>query len=328
MKIFITGATGYIGNKLAFALANRGNTIHALVRNKNSMAILKHPNIIAFHGSLTDKQSIRNAMENCEQVYHVGGFAKLWARDRNSFYETNVNGTVNILAEALECGVKKLVYTSSCAVFGPSLKEPLCENDPRITAFCNDYDLSKYMAECRVKEYARSGLFAVIVNPSRVYGPGIGSHSNYITEMLKRSIAGRFIFLPGSKETLANYAFIDDVVEGHIRAMQKGISGERYILGGENISYNQAFSAIKNEVNNAKLIAMPKKILKALIWMEIIKNKFTGAEPAFTPSIVERFFRNAALSSKKAIAQLGYSITPFHEGIHQTIVNLKTNDHA
>ncbi|MBS1936038.1 MAG: NAD-dependent epimerase/dehydratase family protein, partial [Bacteroidetes bacterium] len=301
---------------------------HALVRANATAGFLQHPNIIPFQGSLDDRLSIRKAIQGCEQVYHVAGFAKLWARDRNSFYETNVTGTANVLAEALECGVKKVVYTSSCAVFGPSVKEPLCESDPRITAFCNDYDLSKYIAECRVKEYARSGLFVVIVNPSRVYGPGIPTRSNYITEMIKRCIRGELVLLPNAKGVLANYAFIDDVVEGHILAMQKGISGERYILGGENVSYHRVFSDIRNEIKNAKLIAIPQKILKALSWIEIIKNKCTGSEPAFTPSVIERFFRDAALSSKKAIIQLDYQITPFREGIHQTIINLKMNSHA
>jgi nucleoside-diphosphate-sugar epimerase len=328
MKIFITGATGYIGRPLAVKLAENGHIVHALVRDPGSARIPVHPNIRLFTGDIASRQAIKNAVRGCGQAYHVAGLTRLWAKDKGLFYEVNVSGTQNVLTEALENGVSKLVYTSSCAVFGPSHKEPMTEKDPRLISFGNDYDLSKYICECLVKEFAHRGLFSVIVNPSRVYGPGIDSHSNPLTRIMRRCLNGKYVFIPGCRDVLANYAFIDDVVNGHLSAMQKGVGGERYILGGESLSYQQVFSVLKEEIGCSRLKMIHPSILKGIGWMELMRSKLTGAEPAFTPSVVKRITRNAALDCKKAIRQIDYRITPFREGIRQTIENLKMNDHG
>src|ERR1043166_4525975 len=117
MKIFVTGASGYIGNKLANTLAAGGYTVHALIRHTSSEDSLRHPSINVFRGDLLDKTSILAAMKGCTQVYHTAGFAKLWAKNRDIFYEQNVGCTLNVLDAAIECEVKKLVYTSSCGVW-------------------------------------------------------------------------------------------------------------------------------------------------------------------------------------------------------------------
>lgn len=153
MKILITGATGYIGNKLAHVLAGKGHTIHAFVRSKNSKGLLQHPNIRIFEGDILDTESLTAAMKGCRQVYHAAGFVRLWAKDPAIFYKQNVGGTNNVLEVALHEGVSKLVYTSSCGVWGPCDDHLLIENDPRTESFDNDYDLSKYLAERSVKEY-------------------------------------------------------------------------------------------------------------------------------------------------------------------------------
>jgi len=328
MKIFLTGATGYIGYPLALKLAETGNIVHALVRNPQSPRIPQHPNIKIFPGDINDRPSISKAIKGCEQAYHVAGFSRLWAKEKKSFYEVNVTGTQHVLKEAFEQGVKKLVYTSSCSVFGPSYKEPTSEKDPRVISFSSDYDLSKYICECLVKEYAHRGLFAVIVNPSRVYGPGLNSKSNPITSMIMRCLKKQYVFVPSCKSVLGNYAFIEDVVCGHIAAMQSGISAERYILGGENLSYHEVFSILHKEIKYAKLFMISPFIMKIFGGIQLIKTLLTGMEPAYTPAMVDRITNNTAYNCQKAIRQLGYHITPFTEGIHQTIENLKKNNYA
>jgi nucleoside-diphosphate-sugar epimerase len=323
MKILITGATGYIGQSLALKLASHEHQVHVLVRNQLSPAVPQHSNVRVFGGDIGDRSSIARAIKGCDRVFHVAGISRLWAKDRSLFYDVNVTGTRNLLQEAMEKGVKKFVYTSSCAVFGPSFKEPISEKDPRMTSFSNDYDLSKFIAECLVKEYSHRGLFAVIVNPSRVYGPGLQTASNPITRLIARSLEGKMVLLPGCKDVLANYAFIGDVVDGHIAAMYKGISGERYILGGENLSYRDVFSIIKEEINSLKMVNLAPSVMKGIGWIELIKHKVTGIEPAFTPAIIDRLTKNAALNCGKALQQLGYQITPFREGVRKTISTLK-----
>jgi nucleoside-diphosphate-sugar epimerase len=234
-----------------------------------------------------------------------------------------VQGTENILEQALDLGVKKLLYTSSCAVFGPSYKVPICEKDPRTIGYGNDYDLSKCLAESKVREYSHRGLFAMIVNPSRVYGAGLQTTSNAITAMLLKGLRGHMIFIPGCSRVISNYAFIDDVVKGHILAMQKGISGEQYILGGENISYGEFYKLISNLISRPRLIKLSSGILKGLGWIQSLRSTLTGIEPLFTSSIINRYLNNMSVSSSKAIRQLNYQITPFREGIQNTILKLQ-----
>ena len=184
MKIFLTGATGYIGKQLAFRLVNSGYTVHALVREPGKAGNLAHPNLKLFKGDVNDCDSIRKAIDGCERVFHVAAFARLWARPSDLFFKVNVDGTRNILEAAADKNISRFVYTSSTAVFGNSFNEPLSENDPRTIGFNSDYDLSKCMAERLVLDYARKGLCALIVNPSRVYGPGNESFSNPFSRLL------------------------------------------------------------------------------------------------------------------------------------------------
>jgi nucleoside-diphosphate-sugar epimerase len=323
MKIFITGATGYIGNNLALKLADSNNIVHALVRNPDQAKSLAHPNIKLFKGSINDIDSIRNAIDGCGQVFHLASFVRLWARPSDIFFKVNVEGTSNVLAAAVEKNVAGLVYTSSTAVLGISLNEPLSENDPRIIGFNNDYDLSKCMAEKLVMDYAAKGLHALIVNPSRVYGPGIETYSNPFTRFLKASIKGKMVAIPKCPDVIANYSYVRDVVNGHILAMKYGQPGERYILGGENISYKEMLSVVKELLPEGRPIAVPKMLLKAAGGMQLLKFYFTKKQPAFTPSAISRYYSNTAFNCGKAIKELNYKITPFKKGITETILHLK-----
>ena len=323
MKIFITGATGYIGNILALKLAESNNSIHALIRRPAEAKNLDHPNIKLFEGDVTDIDSIKSAMDGCNYVFHLASFVRLWARPSNIFFKVNVDGTNNVLAAAVEKNVSGLVYTSSTAVFGISLNEPLTENDPRIIGFNNDYDLSKCMAEKLVMDYAAKGLHALIVNPSRVYGPGIETYSNPFTRFLKAFIRGKVVPVPKCPDVMANYSYVHDVVEGHILAMKYGRPGERYILGGENVSYHQMLSCVKEILPKGHTIGLPKMVLRAAGGMQLLRYYFTGRLPAFTPSAINRYYSNAAFSCEKAIDELNYKITPFKQGIAETITHLK-----
>ena len=147
MKIFISGATGYIGNNLAFRLAGEGHIIHALCRSANKRSLLIHENIIIFEGDITDPVSIENAMAGCEQVYHLAAFARVWAKDNEVFNLFNVQGTKNILDAALKLQVKKMVYTSTAGVLGPSGKIPVKEDDIRMGDVMNEYEETKTI-EC------------------------------------------------------------------------------------------------------------------------------------------------------------------------------------
>lgn len=324
MKTLITGATGYVGNSLALSLAKKGNQINILVRDRNSNYLPVHENIHVFEGDITDRPSVKKAIAGCEQVYHTAALVKLWAKDPTLFFSINVDGTKNVLEEALEANVKKLVFTSTCGVIGASLKEPLTENDPRIAAFNNDYELTKFLAENLVKEYKDKGLHTIIVSLSKVFGPGIETHPISVNRMIKKVIDGKPTFIPSPGSYLSNFCFIDDVVRGHELAMEKGLNGEKYILGGENVSYTEFFKTLKSiSSSKAAIIPAPKYMAKIVAGIQWVKHKVTNEDLSFTLKGLTHIYCNKAFSSQKAIQHLGYTITPLKNSLESTIQFLK-----
>lgn len=329
MKIFITGATGYIGHRLMLAAISKGHTVHALVRNPSSKQMIVHESISYFKGDITDYNSVMAAMENCDAVMHAAGITQLWHPDRTVFYRVNVGGTKNILEAACFHNVKKFVFTSTCGVLGPSFKYPISEEDPRITPFENDYEISKHCAEELVKEYSRRGLFAVIVALPRVYGPGPLTNGNPVSKFIGDTIKRKIGFIPDAKQVVGNYAFIDDVIEGHFLALQKGMGGEKYNLGGENHSYEEFFNNIrKASGKKIRMVTVPKFLFKIASELVYTISLITRKHTHFTPKIVDRLYQDRAVSCEKAIRQLGYRITPFENGIQQTIQFLKSKNYV
>ena len=324
MKILITGATGYVGNQLAHELALRENELNILVRNIHTANLPCSNNIKLFKGDITDRKSIDLAIKDCTQVYHCAAIAKLALTDPNAFFDVNVQGTRNILEASVNANVQKLVFTSSAAVFGPTLTIPFTENSSRIEPFESEYDHSKYMAENLVREFVTRGLNAVIVNPSRVFGPGPATYSNAVNRMMQYIMNKKFVVLPKIDKYLSNYCYIGDVVNGHILAMQKGLAGENYILGGENISYGQLLQSVTTYTGTKNhILKIPVHILKVLASISRLINKNTE----LTPAMIKRFAKHRLLNSEKAIKKLGYQITPFEEGIKTTIDFLRTPDY-
>ena len=320
MKILVTGATGYVGHCLALTLARQGNQVHILVRNLQSDFIPQHPNIIVFSGDIIKTETISLAIQDCEQVFHAAALVKLYARRPADFYDINVDGTRNMLEAALKAGVQKFVFTSSCGVIGPSLHQPMSESDPRITGFDNDYDLSKYLAEKLVMEYAMKGLFTIVASASKVFGPGIETHTMGVNGTIKRFIEGKPTFCPSPSHFISNYVFIDDLVRGHILATEKGTSGEKYILGGENISYKSFFETLRN-VSGVPGILLPvsKNIARLYGTWHVLQSKLLGKEPFFNAKVANHIFCNKSLSCSKAEKELGYTITPHALAIQSTI---------
>ena len=324
MKIFITGATGYIGNNLAKKLADEGNTIHALCRNENT-SVLLHPNIKIFKGDITNKPSIENAIKDCEQVYHLAAYARVWAKDMSTFYKLNVDGLKNILDAARNSSVQKIVFTSTAGTLGPSGSRPVREDDKRIGEPFTEYEISKTQAEILCSEYCNKfGMHIVTVNPPRIYGPGIVTESNAVTRLIKLYMAGKWKIIPGDGKRTGSYVYIDDIVNGHILAMQKGRSGERYILAGVNASYNEFFQLL------AKVTGKKNSLIKMPVWLMMIAGNamqlytnITGKQPLLTPPWIKKYYHDWSLSSEKAQRELGYTFISLENGLQKTVDWLK-----
>ncbi len=328
MKIFVTGASGYLGNKLTYTLAEKGHQVHALVRSASAKELLQHPNITVFKGDILEKEKLVIAMAGCRQVYHTAARVGLWAKDPAVFYDVNVEGTRNVLDAAIKTGVQKAVFTSTCGVIGPSLNEPMSERDPRIAGFCIDYELSKKMGEDLVFDYTNKGMDAVVVCPSKIYGPGIISHSLTANAMIEKFLKKRIAFIPAPGNYKVCMAFIDDIVNGHLLAMEKGKTGERYILGGINISYLEFFELIRTlSLCNGRVIKLSKNIIKGWAVLQLLNYKLTGTQPRLTLKVADYLLCNYTFSSEKATRELGYNITPLEEALNKTIHFLKTQQH-
>ena len=321
--ILITGATGYIGQRLAVRLAEEGNIVHVLCRTEAN--IPDHSNIRIYKGDINDKKSLINAADSCEEVYHMAGFARVWAKDPLMYERINVEGTQNVLDAAREVGIRKTVFTSTAGVLGPSEERPVAEDDPRSIGFFNEYEETKSRAEARIRERVQAGEHIVIVNPPRVYGPGLMSESNAVTRLIDLYLKGKWRIMPGDGTKTGSYVYVDDVVSGHILAMERGRPGERYILGGANASYIDFFDTLA-EVSGVrnKLIKVPVPAMTAFAGFQLLRTKFTGKAPLITPKWVRKYLYAWSLSSEKAQRELGYTYRSLEEGIRLTVESLRS----
>jgi farnesol dehydrogenase len=326
MKFFITGATGFIGLNLSHKLANDGHHVRALVRNKEKGKLLDHPNIELYFGDIHQPEIIEKATDGVNGIFHLSAFAKPWAKDLSIYNKVNVEATKKLYLIAQKKGIPKIVFTSTAGTLGPSIESPVNEETVRYTDFFNEYESTKFMAEKITKDFVLKGMNIVVVHPTRVYGPGLLSKSNAVTIMIKNYIKGKWRIIPGNGEKIGNYGYIDDIVQGHILAMQKGEAGEQYLIGGENASYEYFFKLLKNVSHKKyKLIKIPVSLLIGFAAIEMSLSKILNRSPLLPPKWVKKYLYNWSVSSDKAIKELGYSITPLDTGLKKTIQWLTQN---
>ncbi len=319
--VFVTGSTGFIGTKLVNELVRKGHTVHALTRGTSNKEGLSHERIKLVTGDITDRASLKRGMAGCSQVYHLAAYAKNWARSKQVFFDQNVDGMVNVFEAARESDIERVVFTSTIVTFGPTPPGVTGNEDlPRITErYYTEYEESKAIAEQKALIYASKGFPVVVVNPTRVYGPGKLTEGNSVSLMIDMYDRGKVPVLLNGGGNIGNYVHVDDLVRGHILAMEKGTVGERYILGGENSSLKHLF-AIVDEVSGKRHFQMnlPPRIAYLYSGFERRKAEWLGMYPQITPGWVETFLQDWAYSCAKAERQLGYTITPFQEGIRMT----------
>lgn len=320
MTVLVTGATGYVGQRLAFRLAEGGDTVHALCRSPEKAKALAHQRIKVFPGDIADKDSLRRAAERCRQAFHAAALVSVWAKDPGDYARVNVGGTINVLEAAASAGVERVVITSTAGVFGPSHGGLVDEATPRRVPFFNEYESSKAEMHAAVRAKAAEGVHAVIVCPTRVYGPGPMVEGNAVTRMVQRYIEGRWRALPGDGRRSGNYVYVDDVIDGHLAAMADGRPGEAYILGGENASYREFFATLAAvSGKEQRLYPVPIQALMAFAWTEQKRADWFGRKPLVTPSWVRRYSYDWANSSAKAEAELGYAPRPLGDGLALTV---------
>ncbi len=327
MKIFMTGASGFIGSNLAARLAADNHQLTVLLRDPSKADDYRSMGLKIIYGDLSGKEKLKAGMENCDWVFHLAGHTKPVSQDPHLPFKTNVTGTINVIEAAKEQSVKKVIITSTAGTLGYSFNGiPVDETVTYNLQYNTEYERTKAFSEKAALDYNSDDLEVVAVNPTRVFGPGKITLSNSVTRIINLYGKGLWRIIPGDGNAIGNYVFIDDVVRGHILAALYGKGGERYLLGGENISYNDFFDTLGVLYDRKrKLVRIKETSLKRIVKMAGIYSRLTH-KPAFvTEEWIDKYLRNWIVSSNKARTQLNYEITPFREAAEKTILWLRSN---
>ncbi len=328
MKCFVTGATGFLGSHVARQLQARGAELRLLVRPTSRLDNIAELTAERVTGDLRDVESLRKGMAGCEFVFHVAADYRLWALDRQEIYKSNVGGTANILQAARDSGVRRVVYTSSVATMGFGNNEHLTdENSPVALAnMIGDYKRSKFQAERLVVSAARAGQDVVMVNPTTPVGEcdiKPTPSGQIIVDFLRRKF-------PAYVDTGLNLVDVVDCADGHVLAMEKARPGERYILGGENLTLKQ----ILDKLGAITALPSPKvKVpygvaLAAGAWGSMVVGGILKREPRATIEAVQMSRKKMFISSAKAERELGWVSRPVDDALRRAVDWFKSNGYA
>jgi dihydroflavonol-4-reductase len=324
MRALVTGATGFVGAAVARALLAEGWEVRALVRgnsDRRNVATLAVEQVV---GDLTDAASIDRALAGCEAAFHVAADYRLWAPQPQELYRTNVDGTGHLLDAAWRAGVRRIVYTSSVATVGlPALGGAGAEDTAvGLADMIGHYKRSKFLAEERAREAAARGVPVVIVNPSTPIGPG-DVKPTPTGQIVVDAARGR---TPAYVDTGLNIVHVDDVAAGHLLAFHRGRIGERYILGGDDMTLREILTLIAQLVGRAPpRIRLPHGAVLPLAYVSELYARLTGRPPRVTVEGVRMARKRMFFSSAKAVRELGYHWRPSAEAFADALRWFKTN---
>ena len=318
-KILITGGTGFIGISLVMKLYDLGHEITLLKRENSDLSPFKELSKIKYiNGDVQDIESIRNAIEGIEIIYHLAAYTGIWARKKTIYHDINVKGTENVAIIALEKDIP-LLYVSSFTALGPTPPEPVDETHDN-PQFYMEYEKSKYQAKKLIKDLIPKGLKVQIYYPGIVFGPG---DFNIFGRMLFDVMRGKILPLgvcPGKGESITCLSYVEDLSNILAHSFErKDLYGEDFILGGENVKFREYLDLIADISRGKKVIKLPFWITMVYAWMLEVGAFFTKKSPYLTRPTLKAIKYHRAYSSKKAIDQLGYKITPLREALEETI---------
>ncbi|MBS0298726.1 MAG: NAD-dependent epimerase/dehydratase family protein [Proteobacteria bacterium] len=327
-KSLVTGATGFLGSAVMRCLLAAGHEVRVLVRPHSDRRNLENFSVEVFEGDLRSHQSLKNAVRGCDNLFHVAADYRLWVPDPATMYEINVNGTRDLILAAHEGGIQRIVYTSSVATLGLNIDgSPADEETPSDFArILGHYKRSKYQAEQLVKQLTDDHrLPLVIVNPSTPIGPG-DVRPTPTGRIVLDTLMGR---MPAYVNTGLNIAHVDDIAQGHLLAFHHGKPGERYILGGDNMTLLQILQVI-DEINGTRKnrISIPISIMLPLAWLMEKTATFTRTEPRATLDSIHMAKKLMFFSSAKAKRELGYQHRPAVEALEDAVKWFKENDYC
>ncbi len=320
MTTLVTGATGFVGSAVARRLIGRGEEVRALVRPRSEQGNIEGLDVEIVRGDLRDPSSLAPAVAGCDALYHLAADYRLWAPRPQEIYDTNVDGTRNLMRVAGEAGVRRIVYTSSTATLGHSRGGVPADEETPVTLedMIGPYKRSKFLAEAEVRRLARDEkLPVVIVNPSTPVGP----------RDIKPTPTGRMIVqaaggkIPAYVDTGLNIVHVDDVAEGHLLAFEHGKTGERYILGGEDLTLKEILTEIAMICGRRPplLRLPPGAVLPFAAASEAWARLRGGHEPMVTRDSVRMSRHKMYFSAEKAKRALSYAHRPAKDALMDAV---------
>jgi dihydroflavonol-4-reductase len=328
MLAFVTGATGFVGSHIARLLAEQGADLRLLVRASSNTKNVSDLKADLVEGDLRNPATLEKAISGCETVFHVAADYRLWVRDPEQMYRANVDGTRAILDAARKIGVRRVVYTSSVATMGfTSNGHPANEASPvLLDNMIGPYKRSKFMAEQVAIEAARSGVDVVIVNPTTPVGDGDIKPTptgRIVVDFLKKKF-------PAYVDTGLNLVDVTECARGHIAALEKGRCGERYILGGENLTLKQILDKL------AAITGLPSPSVRVPYVLalatgvvdEIVTGHIRGREPRATIDAVRMGRKKMFVSSAKAERELGWKVVAVDYALRRAVDWFRANGYA
>lgn len=331
MKIFLTGATGFVGHHVARALAEQGAELRLLVRGTSNLAHLESIRSSGMEtcvGDLAQPESFRAALADCEAVVHVAADYRLWIRDPAAMYRANVEGTKSLLAMAREAGVRRVVYTSSVATMG-FRKDGLIVNEETPVSLSNmvgHYKRSKYLAEQEVLRAAEGGQEVIVLNPTTP----VGSHDAKPTPTGRIFVDFLHRRFPAYMDTGLNLVDVTEVARAHAAALEAGRPGVRYILGGENLTLKQILDKL------SAMTGIPSPTVEIPYWVaaayaffeENLTGRLLGKEPRATLEEVRMGRKKMFASSARAQQELGFRIAPVYPAMRAAVEWFRANGYA
>jgi dihydroflavonol-4-reductase len=328
MLAFVTGATGFVGSHVARVLAEQGADLRLLVRSSSDLRNIEDLKAERVIGDLRDPASLKKAVSGCDAVFHVAADYRLWVRDPDEMYRSNVEGTRAVLEAARESGVRRVVYTSSVATMGFTSNGHIAdENSPvSLANMIGTYKRSKFMAEQVAVEAARSGMDVVVVNPTTPVGE----------RDIKPTPTGRIVvdFLkkkfPAYVDTGLNLVDVTECARGHVAALEKGRSGERYILGGENLTLKQILDRLAAITGlPSPSIRVPYAVALATgVVDQVVTGYIRKREPRATIDAVRMGRKKMFVSSSKAERDLGWKTVPVDDALRRAVKWFLANRYA
>lgn len=318
MKAFVTGGTGFIGASIIRRLLQDGTSVRALVRPDADRRNLAGLDIEICKGELLDESSLEKGMADCELVFHAAADYRLWTKDPAAMYAVNVTGTRNVLAAALKTGASRVVYTSSVGTLGnPGNGTPGREDtDVTLGDMVGNYKKSKFLAEREAETFLQGGLPLVIVNPSTPVGPcdiKPTPTGKIIVDFMNRK-------MPAYLDTGLNLIDVDECARGHLLAARSGRIGEKYILGGENLSLRELFGMLAGITGiAAPKFRLPYRPVLMAAHLNAAISRLTGKEPLIPLEGVQMAAKFMYFSSDKAEQELGLERKPIKDALVRAV---------